>query len=105
MFTPEGRAQIKANIDYYKRNTALLGNALSEKGIKYFGGKNSPYVWMKCPNNMKSWDFFDFLLTKCNIVGTPGSGFGKNGEGFLRLTGFGSYENTVIAAERIKNTL
>jgi len=105
VFTPEGRAQIKENIDYYKRNTAILSEALSAKGIQYFGGKNSPYVWLKCPNNMKSWEFFDYLLTKCYIVGTPGSGFGKNGEGFLRLTGFGSYENTLIAAERIKNTL
>lgn len=104
VFSSEGRAQIKANISYYKKNTAVIGKVLTEKGINYFGGKNSPYIWLKCPNNMKSWEFFDFLLTKCNIVGTPGSGFGSNGEGYFRLTGFGSYENTITAAERIKNT-
>ena len=102
VFSAEGRAQVKANIDYYKQNPAILGKALNEKGITYFGGENSPYIWLKCPDNMSSWEFFDFLLTKCNIVGTPGSGFGKNGEGYFRLTGFGSLENTLVAAERIK---
>ena len=105
VFTPEGRAQIKDNIEYYKQNTAILSKALSEKGITFFGGRNSPYIWLKCPNGMKSWEFFDYFLVECNIVGTPGSGFGSNGEGYFRLTGFGSRENTLVAAERIKKTL
>ena len=71
-------------------------------GIKYFGGKNSPYVWLKCPNGMKSWDFFDLLLNKCNIIGTPGAGFGENGEGFFRLSGFGDNDRCVEALERIE---
>lgn len=105
VFSAEGRKQIKENINYYKQNCAILGEIFAQKGIKYFGGKNSPYIWLKCPNNMKSWEFFDFLLNKCNIVGTPGSGFGNNGEEYFRLTGFGSRENTLIAVERIKNIL
>lgn len=105
VFTAEGRIQIKANIDYYKNNCKIIGEALASKNIRFFGGKNSPYIWLKCPNNMKSWEFFDYLITNCNIVGTPGSGFGNNGEGYFRLTGFGSLENTLIAAERMKSTL
>jgi len=105
VFTAEGRAQIKENINYYKKNCAIIGRVLTAKGISFIGGKNSPYIWLKCPNNMKSWDFFDYFLGNCNIVGTPGSGFGNNGEGYFRLTGFGSHENTLIAADRIKNTL
>ncbi len=105
VFSDEGRKQIKANIDYYKQNTAILGEVLSEKGITFFGGHNSPYIWLKCPNGMKSWEFFDFLLSECNIVGTPGSGFGNNGEGYFRLTGFGSRENTLLAASRMREKL
>lgn len=101
----EGIASCMENIKYYKRNAALLSELLDSKGIFYTGGKDSPYVWLKCPNNMGSWEFFDKLLNEVQIVGTPGEGFGVNGEGFFRLTAFGSYENTVKAIERLKNFL
>ena len=78
-----------------------MTETLKELGIWHIGGENSPYIWMQCPNGMKSWEFFDDLLAKANVVGTPGSGFGKNGEGFFRLTAFGSAENTKEAIERI----
>ncbi len=105
VFTPEGLAQCRKNIAYYKENTRLLAGVLEEKGIFYTGGKNSPYVWMQAPGGKKSWDFFDGLLEKLQIVGTPGSGFGRNGEGYFRLTGFGSRENTEIAVERLRKGL
>ncbi len=92
VFTAEGQKQVTENINYYKRNAKLIANALKSKGIWFTGGKNSPYIWLKC--GMPSWDYFDQLLLKYQIVGTPGAGFGKNGEGFFRLTAFGSYENT-----------
>ncbi|MCQ2515409.1 MAG: LL-diaminopimelate aminotransferase [Saccharofermentans sp.] len=101
----EGISACMENIKYYKRNAALLSELLDSKGIFYTGGKDSPYVWLKCPNNMGSWEFFDKLLNEVQIVGTPGEGFGVNGEGFFRLTAFGSYENTVKAIERLKNFL
>lgn len=101
----EGIAACMENIKYYKRNAALLSELLDSKGIFYTGGKDSPYVWLKCPDNMGSWEFFDKLLNEVQIVGTPGEGFGVNGEGFFRLTAFGSYENTVKAIERLKNFL
>ncbi|MDR1558781.1 MAG: LL-diaminopimelate aminotransferase [Clostridiales bacterium] len=103
-FSPDGYKQIKENIDYYKRNTRLICDMLSELGIWYTGGENAPYVWMKCPN-MSSWEFFDFLLDKANVVGTPGEGFGVNGEGYFRLTGFGGRENLEKAVKRIKAVL
>lgn len=84
VFSAEGQLQIKNNIEYYRKNANVIANALSELGIWYTGGKNSPYIWLKCPNGMASWDFFDFLLSKANVVGTPGAGFGQNGEGFFR---------------------
>ena len=105
VFTPEGFAQCRENIAYYKANTRLLAGVLEEKGIFYTGGKNSPYVWLRAPGGKKSWDFFDELLGNLHIVGTPGSGFGRNGEGYFRLTGFGSRENTEIAVERIRKGL
>ncbi len=101
----EGIDACMENIKYYKRNAAMLSELLDSKGIFYTGGKDSPYVWMKCPNGMGSWEFFDKLLNEVQIVGTPGEGFGVNGEGFFRLTAFGSYENTVKAIERLKNFL
>lgn len=104
-FTKEGRKQIKENIDYYKNNAKIITDALDELGIWYTGGKNSPYVWMKCPDNMYSWDFFDMLLTKIGVVGTPGAGFGENGRNFFRITAFSSAENTVEAMERLKGLL
>jgi len=105
VFSEEGRKEIQANIEYYRTNAKLIAQTLDECGIKYFGGKHSPYIWLKCPNNMSSWEFFDYLLTNAQIVGTPGEGFGANGEGFFRLTSFGSQENTKEAMERLKALL
>lgn len=103
VFTPEGQAEIKENINYYKKNAKLISDTLKECDIWHVGGKHSPYIWLKCPNNMTSWEFFDYLLKNAQVVGTPGSGFGKNGEGYFRLTSFGSFENTVEAMKRIKS--
>lgn len=103
VLTPEGQAEIKQAIAYYQENAAILSRALDELGIWYTGGKNSPYIWMKC--GMSSWDFFDRLLQDSNIVGTPGAGFGENGEGFFRLTAFGNQENTKEAVSRLKTLL
>ena len=83
----------------------VIGNAMNEMGIWYTGGKNSPYIWLKCPNNMDSWKFFDLLLNEIQVVGTPGSGFGKNGQGFFRLTAFGNYEDTIEGMNRLKSIL
>lgn len=105
VFSPEGRAQIAENLAYYKENAKIITAALDEIGIWYTGGVNSPYIWLKCPNGMSSWEFFDLLLTKANVVGTPGAGFGEMGEGFFRLTAFGDRERTREAAERIKKLL
>ena len=105
VFTPEGHEQIRANIAYYKENAKIITDAFDELGIWYTGGKNSPYVWMKCPGGMDSWTFFDKLLTEANVVGTPGAGFGENGEGFFRLTAFNTKEKTEEAVKRIKNVL
>ena len=105
IFSKAGREQVKKNISYYKENAKIIASALDELNIYYTGGINSPYIWLKCPNDMKSWEFFDFLLKKANVVGTPGAGFGKNGEGFFRLTAFGDRDNTVEAVERFKKIL
>ena len=105
VFTPEGQRQCRENLAYYKENARLIGAALDEKGILYYGGKNSPYIWMQCPDNMKSWEFFDYLLEKLGIVGTPGSGFGTRGEGWFRLTAFASREATQEAVERFRKCL
>ncbi len=103
VFSEEGQKQVKENIAYYAENAKIIANAMEECGITYYGGKNSPYIWLQCPNNMKSWDFFDKLLTEIEVVGTPGSGFGNNGEGFFRLTAFNTHENTKEAMERFKS--
>ncbi len=105
VFSEEGETQISRNIEYYRKNAELIGNMLDRLGIWYTGGKNSPYIWLKCPNGMDSWAFFDYLLEEANVVGTPGSGFGKNGEGFFRLTAFGTEESTREACERISRLL
>lgn len=105
VFTDEGMAQIKANLAVYQRNAAVIADCMDGLGIWYTGGKNSPYIWLKCPYGMGSWEFFDFLLNNAQVVGTPGAGFGKNGEGFFRLTAFGSEETTGEAVERIKKIL
>ena len=102
VFTDEGLLQIRESIDHYKENARVLMNALDECGIKYWGGKNAPYIWMACPNGMKSWDFFDLMLNEIQVIGTPGEGFGSAGEGFFRLSSFGNPEDTKIAAERMK---
>ena len=101
VFTPEGQAQIMENIRYYKQNARILMDALDELGIWYCGGKNAPYIWLKCPGGMGSWDFFDHLLNEIQVVGTPGEGFGKSGEGYFRFSTFGSREDTEEAARRI----
>ena len=105
VFTPEGQKQTHEAIDYYRRNAKVMADALTELGIKFTGGINSPYIWLKCPNNMGSWEFFDYLLNNIQVVGTPGDGFGKNGAGWFRLTAFGTYENTVEAMRRLKELL
>ena len=105
VYTEEGQKEIKENIKYYLDNAKIIREGLDKAGIKYYGGINSPYVWLKVPNNMKSWDFFDLLLEKANVVGTPGVGFGPSGEGYFRLTAFGERENTEEAMKRIKETL
>ncbi|MGN0803953.1 MAG: LL-diaminopimelate aminotransferase [Candidatus Coproplasma sp.] len=105
VFSKEGMAQIKQNIAYYQNNANIIASCMEDLGIWFTGGKNSPYIWLKCPNNMGSWEFFDLLLNEAQVVGTPGAGFGKNGEGFLRLTAFGSEETTKEAVARIKKIL
>ncbi len=105
VFTEEGLAQVRENLAYYRENAKIITAVLDELGIWYTGGVNSPYVWLQCPNGMKSWDFFDLLLTKANVVGTPGAGFGEMGEGYFRLTAFGDRERTREAAARIKALL
>lgn len=105
VFTDEGLAQIKENLSYYQENARIIASALDELGIRYTGGKNSPYIWLECPDGMGSWEFFDYLLNNAQVVGTPGEGFGRQGEGYLRLTSFNDRENTIEAVERIKKLL
>lgn len=105
VFSEEGEKQIKENISYYQENAKIISSCMDRLGIWYTGGKNSPYVWLRCPNQMGSWEFFDYLLQHGDIVGTPGCGFGKNGEGFFRLTAFGDRESTLQACERMEKLL
>ncbi|MCD8050370.1 MAG: LL-diaminopimelate aminotransferase [Clostridiales bacterium] len=102
VYTPQGRAETRQLVAFYQKNAAAILNGLTEAGYTCYGGVNSPYIWLKTPNGMGSWEFFDFLLNTANVVGTPGSGFGPSGEGFFRLTAFGSYENILEALDRIK---
>ena len=99
VFTKEGQKQVKESVRYYMENARLIAQAMEEMGIWYTGGKNSPYIWLKC--GMDSWEFFDMLLRETHVVGTPGAGFGKNGDGFFRLTAFGNHENTHEAVRRM----
>lgn len=101
-YSEEGKKQIKENIKYYLENAKIIKQGLEEAGFTCYGGVNSPYIWLKVPEGMTSWDFFDELLEKANVVGTPGSGFGSHGEGYFRLTAFGTKENSIEAMERIK---
>ena len=105
VFTESGMAEIQQNLDYYRKNAKVIADALDECGVWYCGGKNSPYIWLRCPGNMKSWEFFDWLLENCGVVGTPGVGFGECGVGYFRLTAFGDAEKTKMAAERIKTAI
>lgn len=103
VYSEAGKAQLKEQVAYYMNNAGTIKAGLKEAGYEVFGGVNAPYIWLKTPEKMTSWDFFDYLLEKANVVGTPGSGFGPSGEGYFRLTAFGSYENTLAALERIKS--
>ena len=105
VFSEKGRKQIKENIAYYQENAKIISKTMDELGIKYTGGINSPYIWLKCPDGMGSWEFFDYLINNIYVVGTPGEGFGKNGEGWFRLTSFGDRENTIEAMERFKKLI
>lgn len=102
IYTEEGKKQTKEMVGYYMNNAKVILEGLKEAGYSVSGGVNAPYIWLKTPNNMTSWEFFDYLLQNANVVGTPGSGFGPSGEGYFRLTAFGSYEKTLEAIERIK---
>ena len=105
VFTEDGQIQSKRNIDYYMQNARIIADTLSTLGIWHTGGENSPYIWLKCPNGMSSWEFFDYLLGKANVVGTPGAGFGVNGEGFFRLTAFGGREDVIKAMENFQSII
>lgn len=102
IYTPEGKQQTRKTVDYYLRNAEVLRQGLLDAGFEVFGGTNAPYVWIKTPDETTSWEFFDILLDRCHVAGTPGSGFGPSGEGYIRLTAFNTYENTVEAIDRIK---
>lgn len=101
-YSPEGKAQLKEQVAYYMKNASTIKKGLQDAGYTVFGGVNAPYIWLKTPDKMTSWEFFDYLLNNANVVGTPGSGFGPSGEGYFRLTAFGSYENTLGALARIQ---
>ena len=103
VYSPEGREQLKEQVAYYMRNAKVIYEGLKEIGCEVYGGVNAPYIWLLVPGGMTSWEFFDCLLNEAGVVGTPGSGFGPSGEGYFRLTAFGTYENTVEAVERMKN--
>ena len=103
IYTAEGQAEIKETIAYYMANARLMREGLLSAGFTLYGGVNAPYIWLETPDKMTSWEFFDYLLKNANVVGTPGSGFGSHGEGYFRLTAFGTYENTLKAIDRIKS--
>ncbi len=103
VYSPEGKIQLATQVSNYMENARIIKDGLREAGYEVSGGVNAPYIWLKTPHNMTSWEFFDYLLEHANVVGTPGSGFGPSGEGYLRLTAFGTRENTAAAVERIKN--
>ena len=105
IYTPEGKQQVKANIDYYMQNAATMRKSLETVGLKVYGGVNAPYLWLKTPDGTSSWRFFEQMLYKANVVGTPGVGFGPSGEGFLRLTAFGTHADCEEAMKRIRQWL
>ena len=102
VYSKEGKAQLKEQVGYYMKNASVIKEGLTKAGYEVYGGVNAPYIWLKTPGSMSSWEFFDYLLEQANVVGTPGSGFGPSGEGYFRLTAFGSYESTVEALGRIE---
>lgn len=102
VFTEEGMAECMENVKYYQENARIIAECMDRKNIRYFGGVNSPYIWFECPQGMESWEFFDYMLNKIQVVGTPGAGFGSNGKNFFRLTAFGSKENTIEAMKRFE---
>lgn len=102
VFGGQGLRECRENLEYYKRNASLIADTLTRLGIPFWGGIHSPYIWMACPEGMDSWSFFDYLLKEIQVVGTPGAGFGKNGEGYFRLTSFGTFENTAEAMRRLE---
>ncbi|KSV59868.1 LL-diaminopimelate aminotransferase [Acetivibrio ethanolgignens] len=102
VYSEAGKQQLKDQVGYYMNNARIIKEGLKAAGYTVYGGVNAPYIWLKTPDRMTSWEFFDYLLENANVVGTPGSGFGPSGEGYFRLTAFGSYENTIAAIERIK---
>ena len=105
IYTPEGKQQVKATISYYMENARVMREALTEMGFKVYGGEDAPYLWVSTPKGMTSWDFFDWMLRSAHVVCTPGSGFGPSGEGFVRLTAFGTHESTEKALHRVANRL
>lgn len=105
VFTPEGQREIHQNIQLYKQNAKMLMQTLDVLNVWYCGGKNAPYIWMKCPDGLGSWDFFDLLLNRIQVIGTPGEGFGACGEGYFRFSTFGSPEDTQEAAKRLYELL
>ena len=105
VYTPEGRAQIMANIDYYRENARVIREGLTAAGLTCFGGVDAPYIWLKAPGGAGSWDFFDRVLAEANVATTPGAGFGPSGEGYIRLTAFGDAQATKTAVERVRNML
>ena len=102
VYSEAGKAQLKEQVAYYMNNAKVIYQGLKDAGYNVSGGVNAPYIWLETPAGMTSWQFFDHLLENAGVVGTPGSGFGPSGEGYFRLTAFGSYENTVAAIDRIK---
>ena len=105
VYSPEGHAQIMESINYYRENARVIREGLSSAGFTCYGGVNAPYIWLKAPNGMGSWDFFDLVLDRANVATTPGAGFGPSGEGFVRLTAFGNAEATKEAVERVKSVI
>jgi LL-diaminopimelate aminotransferase len=105
VYTPEGQAQVRKLTDFYMENARLISDGLSAAGLTVYGGRSAPYIWARTPPRLSSWDFFDKLLREAHVVGAPGSGFGPSGEGYFRLTAFGSREQTIEALERIRTRL
>ena len=105
VYTPEGQAQVRETISYYQRNARVIREGLSRAGLEVYGGVNAPYIWVKTPHDMGSWDFFDLLLRRAHVVTTPGAGFGPSGEGYIRVTAFGEAQQAVQAVERIQSVL